>query len=117
MQRICKLDALAEDIGRGFTVTAAGGAFGVVVVRRGQRVYGYRNVCPHRGTSLDWMPDRFMSVDGAYLQCATHGALFEPESGACVAGPCRGSGLTPVPLHVVDGEVMLAEPGEGPPSQ
>jgi nitrite reductase/ring-hydroxylating ferredoxin subunit len=32
-------------------------------------------------------------VDGHHLQCATHGALFDPLSGVCISGPCAGDAL------------------------
>ena len=28
----------------------------------------------------------------------THGALYAPDSGACRGGPCRGAGLTRLPV-------------------
>ena len=35
--------------------------------------------------------------------------LFEKETGYCVAGPCAGRHLLPVPLKVESGFVMLAD--------
>jgi len=40
---------------------------------------------------LDWQPGEFFDIAGVYLVCSTHGAIFEPNSGLCVAGPCRGA--------------------------
>ena len=42
------------------------------------------------------------------IVCSWHGALFEPETGDCLAGPCVGRGLTPWPLGVVDGTIVTA---------
>ena len=47
-------------------------------------------------TELDWQPGEFFELSGTYLVCATHGALFDPASGLCVAGPCRGASLARV---------------------
>lgn len=58
--------------------------------------YAYVNRCPHAGTPLDWWPNEFLTEDGLHLICATHGAVFLPESGLCVAGPCPGAGLEPL---------------------
>ena len=55
--------------------------------------YCWENSCPHTGAPLDWVPGRFLDPAGRYLQCATHGALFEPTTGLCIAGPCRGDRL------------------------
>lgn len=81
----------------------------LIVVRRGLNVYGYVNRCPHAGTDLNWQDDQFMTDDEQYLMCFTHGALFEPETGKCVAGPCAGASLGEVPLEVENGKVYLAE--------
>jgi nitrite reductase/ring-hydroxylating ferredoxin subunit len=79
----------------------------LLVARAGQRLFAYENRCPHRGTSLDWAPDRFMTRDFTHLQCATHGAQFRVEDGVCVHGPCVGQALTPLAIECVDGEVWL----------
>lgn len=107
MQRLCAFDELEENTGRGFSVRLAGADSQIFVVRRGGRVYGYLNVCPHRGTSLDWLPDQFFDPEREYLQCATHDARFRVEDGYCVAGPCSGKRLTAVAVTVVDGQVVL----------
>jgi len=72
-------------------------------VRRGERAFGYRNECPHVGTPLDWIPDEFMDREGRHLVCSTHGAVFRVEDGRCLAGPCQGDALEPVPVAVRDG--------------
>jgi len=51
------------------------------------------NRCPHQGTPLDLLPGRVFSADGRHLVCATHGALFDPASGLCLKGPCKGKRL------------------------
>ena len=65
----------------------------VILVRDGGQVHAYLNSCPHAGVRLDWRPDDFRDYTGAYLLCAMHGALFEPATGHCFAGPCRGARL------------------------
>jgi nitrite reductase/ring-hydroxylating ferredoxin subunit len=79
----------------------------LIVVRAGGRVHAFDNRCPHRGTTLDWAKGRFMSADGAYLQCATHGALFRMDDGACVHGPCAGQSLVERPLRVTNGSIFI----------
>jgi len=56
--------------------------------------HAYVNRCPHVGTPLDLWPNEFLSEDGRVFVCSTHGALFEPDTGYCVAGPCAGDELT-----------------------
>ena len=71
--------------------------------------YAYVNSCPHRGTELDWQPGEVFEETGLYLICATHGALFAPESGLCVAGPCQGARLQPLAIKVCGNDVVLSD--------
>lgn len=64
-------------------------------------VRAWRNVCPHQGRRLDYAPGKFL-IDGALLVCAAHGASFRRSDGLCVAGPCRGESLQPVPVTELD---------------
>ena len=76
-------------------------------IRHGGRVYAYLNRCAHIAMELDWKPGKFFDADGEYLICSTHGALYAPDSGACRGGPCRGAGLTRLPVFENDGQVYL----------
>jgi nitrite reductase/ring-hydroxylating ferredoxin subunit len=90
----------------------------ILAVRRGERVYGYRNECPHVGTPLDWVPDEFMDRERHHLVCSTHGAIFRVEDGLCLAGPCQGDSLEPFPVAVRDGLLYAAAATDatgGPP--
>ena len=102
-EAICLTNEIAEGEARGFP--HRGGK--VVVVRRSGELFVYENRCPHFGVNLDFQPDKFMSYDDQYLQCAMHGALFEVETGACIAGPCRGQPLTPVEFSIADDKLLL----------
>ena len=113
-ETLCLLEEIPDRIGRGFTLksSASGDPRGldILIVRSGNRAFAYVNSCPHARSPLDWTPDRFMSRDGRHIQCATHGALFEIETGRCVSGPCIGQHLTPVPVIVTDdGRVVAPE--------
>ena len=77
------------------------------VVRHCGAVRAFVNRCPHAGTELDWNPGEFFDETGLYLICSTHGALFEPGNGYCVAGPCRGASLEPLGVGERDGQVIL----------
>jgi len=65
----------------------------------------WRNHCPHAGSPLDWIPGQFFSDDGEQLICHTHGARFQPLSGACLSGPCP-RGLFPLEFQD-QGDVVL----------
>jgi nitrite reductase/ring-hydroxylating ferredoxin subunit len=90
-----------------FDIDTATGPQSAFVVRHGGRVVGYLNRCAHIGIELDWQAGEFFDDSGLYLICATHGALYLPTSGECVAGPCRGAGLTPLQVCERDGAVYL----------
>ena len=106
MRALCRMEEIPDGQGKGFPA-APGGFTGLVVVRRGDQVWGYTNSCPHIGTPLDWTPDRFMSSDGQYLICATHGAAFSVETGKCLRGPCVGDSLESVVTEVREGVIYV----------
>ena len=108
LRPLCRLDDIPEGGSRGFG-PARGGFTGLFAVRRGGNVFVYVNCCPHIGTPLDWMPDRFLTADGARIVCATHGAEFGIEDGVCVRGPCLGAGLEPVMIQIKDGLILVPQ--------
>ncbi len=57
------------------------------------KVYAYVNKCAHVPVELDWNHGDFFDITKQYLICATHGAHYQPESGHCVMGPCKGKRL------------------------
>lgn len=69
--------------------------------------YAYVNRCRHMTTPLDFIRDQFLSADGRHLMCYTHGALYEPATGLCIAGPCKGESLYRLPVRVDQGEVLV----------
>ena len=71
----------------------------LVLLRAGDSLKAWLNICPHAGRRLDWAPGKFL-VDQGRLVCAAHGASFELGAGECVAGPCRGASLTAVAVAV-----------------
>ena len=91
---LCPLADLRDGVPRGLTAATGDGPLEVVVMRRGGGLIAYRNRCPHRGTPLDWAPDRFLSPDRRHFQCSTHGARFRIADGYCVA-PARANGSPP----------------------
>jgi nitrite reductase/ring-hydroxylating ferredoxin subunit len=70
--------------------------------------HAYVNRCPHARTPLDAWPNEFFTEDGRYLICATHGAVFAPDSGICVEGPCPGTRLEPLSVAHRGGELVVA---------
>ncbi len=91
---ICEANELTDG-GKGvrFPVTASGEDCTAFVVRFGDQPYAYLNRCAHVPMELDWNEGEFFESSGLYLMCATHGALYEPDTGRCAGGPCSGGRL------------------------
>jgi nitrite reductase/ring-hydroxylating ferredoxin subunit len=75
--------------------------------------HAYVNRCRHMSTPLDFVRDQFLSEDRQHLMCYTHGALYEPATGLCVAGPCKGEVLYRLPVRVDRGDVLVGCPQGG----
>ena len=86
----CSLRDIPEGEARGFESMEGNNIFSYFIVRRGKSVFAYENSCPHTGSPLDWTPNQFFDKKRNNLMCATHGALFEVETGLCIDGPCMG---------------------------
>jgi nitrite reductase/ring-hydroxylating ferredoxin subunit len=104
---LCRIDELADDGCRGFSVGAGKARFELFLVRKRGRLYGYVNECPHLGTPLELIQDRFLTRDKERLLCTAHGAEFRIEDGYCVTGPCFGCSLRPIPLDFRDGTIRI----------
>lgn len=90
--------------GRGTTV------FSMFVVRQGDDVFGYLNICPHYSSPLNYRQGRFMNDDGTRIRCTMHFAEFRIEDGFGVAGAAENCWLDPVPVYVEDGIVRISLP-------
>ena len=73
-------------------------------IRYQGQVHAYLNRCAHVPMEMDYQSNRFFDSTGQWLMCATHGAMYQPQTGACRAGPCRG-GLIKIELSELDGVV------------
>lgn len=87
--------------GRGTTV------FSMFVVRRGENVYGYLNICPHYSSPLNYRAGEFMSEDGSHIVCTMHFSEFRIEDGYGVRGAAERCWLDPVPVNVENGMIVI----------
>mgnify|MGYP001297438314 FL=1 len=111
-RRICASGELVEGgSGLRFTVTSGGREEPAFAVRFRGRVHAFLNRCGHVPVELDWQQGEFFDGSGLYLICATHGALYAPDSGRCLGGRCNGKGLEAVPVAEDDGWIVLIEEG------
>jgi len=110
-ERLICAGAALLDGGEGvrFSVERHGVVDPAFVVRHHGIAHAFINRCGHVPIELDWEEGKFFDFSGLYLMCATHGALYSPESGRCLGGRCNGTGLEPLAIVEHDGNVYLKE--------
>ncbi|MCR6629318.1 MAG: Rieske (2Fe-2S) protein [Magnetospirillum sp.] len=107
---LCSLTELSDPGAKGpFRV----GNTSVFVVRQGDRVRAYVDSCPHAFAPLEMEPDQFLDLTRSYVLCSLHGAHFDPDSGACVLGPCLGRSLTAYPIRIHNGKIIAGPQPDG----
>ena len=87
-----------------FDVSYQGQTCRAFAVRFEGQSHAYLNRCAHVAMEMDFQPNQFFDSSGQWLICATHGAMYDPATGACVGGPCRG-GLVKIDLEEQQGVV------------
>jgi nitrite reductase/ring-hydroxylating ferredoxin subunit len=104
---ICASTDVAEG-GNGvrFPVSAGREAATGFVVRFDGTAHAYLNRCAHVPVELDWAPGEFFESSGLYIMCATHGAIYSPDTGYCTGGPCRGARLRKINVVEKDGQLF-----------
>jgi nitrite reductase/ring-hydroxylating ferredoxin subunit len=105
-----RFDELTDPGCREFSIGDGDWPFRGFIVRKGDAVFAYQNVCVHVGHPLNWSPNRFLTKDGSAIICASHGAMYKIESGECFAGPGAGRALHRVDAVVRDGVVFVTGP-------
>ena len=102
-----------EERGRAFTfrVQNERRIYPAFAIRSHGKVKAYLNVCAHVGLPLDARRGDFWYLEGTYLGCKQHGAIFDPDDGKCLRGPCAGLSLIPLPSNEREGRICL-EDGE-----
>ena len=113
MVRVCRLSELSDGEGKSFVAATSGTPRYILLARKGNAAFAYRDRCPHMGTSLMWGLKVLVSSDGHNLRCANHNALFRIEDGQCVAGPCVGEWLEPETVRLLDGYLWLELASDG----
>jgi len=107
---LCRSEELdVGGTGLRFEVQKDGEKRSAFAVRSTAGISAFLNRCGHRDLELDWSPGEFFDLDARLLICATHGALYDPQSGACKGGPCNGVGLRPLSVMEEAGLVYLID--------
>ena len=105
---ICPSEVLVE-AGKGhcFTIERYGREVPAFAIRFNDQVFAYLNECAHVPARLDWQPGEFFDDSKLYLSCSIHGALYAPDSGRCLGGPCQRRGLKPLKVREIDSQIFL----------
>ena len=77
------------------------------VIRFNGLPYAYINQCAHMPVELDWNQGEFFTSEKYFIVCATHGACYEPNTGHCVFGPCKGKQLQALPVVEENEQVII----------
>lgn len=104
---IKKNDFLEEISTIKFTIELQGVPMEGFVVSYNGNYYAYINKCKHLNVELDWQPNEFFEEKKKFIICATHGALYKPDTGECIAGPCLGSYLKALKITETDNVLKI----------
>lgn len=104
---LCPASAIPDPGSKSFSLQSNNDVVDIFVVHKDGEFHAFINRCPHTGVTLEWQEDQFLDRDQAYIQCASHDALFDIDTGLCIHGPCTGDSLAPVKIEI-DGDILLA---------
>ena len=114
MKAIATVGEIAPGKTKKFLLDYAGTEVEGFVLNAGGEHHAWVNRCRHVPMSLDWVENQFFTAEGDFIQCATHGALYRPETGECVAGPPCGKSLHRIPLKIDAGTIYADCPASLP---
>ena len=107
---IARVGEVAPGATKKFVLACADGAVEGFLLAVGGTYHAYVNRCRHVPMALDWVENQFFTDDGRWVQCATHGAYYEPATGECIAGPPCGKALVRIPVRIEAGHVVAECP-------
>jgi nitrite reductase/ring-hydroxylating ferredoxin subunit len=80
----------------------------VAIVNIDNQLYGFDDVCTHRGCSLS-----DGSLNGILVTCPCHGSVFRVTDGTVAGGPAQ-TNVETYGVQVVDGEITVSVAGRTP---
>lgn len=103
MIKLCAINEIPTGGAKGFSLNGKN----LVALNYRNEIYIYENSCPHRSIPLEWQPDQFLDYEKTFIQCATHGALFQIDTGVCISGPCVEDRLNKIPFTISNNEIFV----------
>jgi nitrite reductase/ring-hydroxylating ferredoxin subunit len=111
--RLCRIDEIPDGESRGFDPHSEGHDT-MLVVRRGNALYAWRDACPHiSGVPMAWRKDAYLNAARDRIVCSAHGALFDIATGLCTLGPCLGQSLEQMTVTVGPDAAIYLQAGPG----
>lgn len=110
MIKLCHIDDLDDPGSRGFEIPTAHGDFNLFLVRKDNQIFAYKDECPHRGISLEWMTHQYLDTSKQHIICSSHGALFNIKDGFCTSGPCVHKSLQALSIKIEQAQIFLESP-------
>lgn len=107
-QFLCKLSDIDDPASKAFQIKIGRVKADIFIVRKGEQVYAYQNICPHAQAPLEWNKDAFLDDKKENIVCALHGAIFTIEEGSCTDGPCKGESLKSINIELLDGGIYVS---------
>ncbi len=104
---MCLLSDINDPGSKGFVFGIGSKRFDMFIVRKNGAVFGYINSCPHLGTPLEFLTDKFLNKKKTSIVCFAHNAQFNIADGYCFAGPCTRESLISVPLEICDDQIKM----------
>ena len=105
---VAQVGELAPGQTKKFLIDCGGEEVEAFLLNYAGELHAYVNRCRHVPMGLDWVENQFFTEDGRFVQCATHGAYYRPETGECIAGPPCGRSLFRVALRI-ENDAVIAE--------
>lgn len=81
----------------------------IVVCDTTHKVHAYLNECRHLPIPLDAGSGEVWNVERTHLLCSTHGAMYRPDDGYCVTGPCAGASLFRLDVAIEGTDVFVVD--------
>ncbi len=98
---------LLEGMSHLFTFVKDDERYEAFVIRFENQIRAYLNLCPHAGEPIAEKNQSAFNSDKRYLICREHFALFDPDTGKCVSGPCPIADLYKISIVQQEGMICV----------
>ena len=95
-----------------FSVKIKGKVVKGFVTKKKGHYFAYLNLCKHLPVTLDLNDGNFFDFEKKHFQCHMHGAMYEIETGFCVAGPCQGARLEMLEIIEEESKLIIKVPAK-----